>query len=159
MNSDALLQVKRDPPLRGNLGFVGLLVLRLRIILTRFFAPKHPGNFDVEFGTWLDPDYNLVPNATTPPPRPLVNKDCDTTYLVYNCVFLPAARCTFAGQLIALQQATNEVAQFLRDQFRCEDPDCLQETGETVWIGLDCSKDPVFDIAAILVRFRCVPEG
>lgn len=158
MNGDALLQVKRDPPLGGKLGFIGLLVLRLRIILTRFFAPKHPAGFDVEVGTWLDPDYNLVPNTRRAPPRPLINRNCDTTYLIYNCVFQPAERCTFVGQLLALQSATNEVAQYMRDEFRCEDPHCLQETGETVWIGLDCSKDPVFNIAAVLVRFRCVPE-
>ena len=159
MNGDALLQLKRDPPLRGNLGFIGLLILRFRIILSRFFAPKHPGNFDIEFGPWQDPDYNLVPGATRPPPRPLINRDCDTTYLVYTCVFLPAERCTLAGQLIALQNAINEVAQYMRDQFRCEDPNCLQETGEPVWIGLDCGRDPATNIAAILVRFRCVPEA
>ena len=158
MNSDALLQLKRDPPLRGNLGFIGLLVLRLRIILARFFAPKSPGGFDHEFGTWLDPDFNLNPHSARQPPRPLVNKDCDTTYLVYNCIITIVERCTLLGQLIALQQAINEVAQYMRDQFRCEDPHCLQETGETVWIGLGCSRNPTTVEAAILVRFRCVPE-
>ena len=157
MNGNNLLQVKQDPPLR-QAGFLALPLLRLRIILSRFFAPKHPANFQVEFGSWQDPDFNLNPHSSRQPPRPLINRNCDTTYLIYNCVFETAPRCTLVGQLLALQTAIDEVAQFMRDEFRCEDPHCLQETGEPVWIGLDCAQNPTCNIGAILVRFRCVPE-
>ncbi len=158
MNEEALQQVRREPPERGSVGFFTLLLGVIRAFLARFFAAKHPGDFDVEFGSWIFPDFNLVPGSQHAPPRPLVNRDSDETYLIYNFVSIAAPRCTLAGQLVALGRAMNEVSQFLQNNFRCEDPDCLQEAGELVWVGLDCGPGPA-DQAGVLVRFRCVPEN
>mgnify|MGYP007059501704 CR=1 FL=1 len=158
MNGDALKQVREDPPLRAQTGFVTLLIQRVQAALVRFFAARHPGGFDVEFGSWQNPDFNLGPGASRPPPRPLVNRDCETTYLAYNAVLVMVEQCNLVEQLRALQQAIDEVSQFIRDEFRCEAPDCRQETGEPVWVGLDCGRNPTTVQAAVLVRLRCVPE-
>ena len=159
MDSERLQQLKQNPPNRSSAGFLTLLFEVLWAFLSRLFAGKHPGNFDAEFGSWSLPDFNLTPGTTSPAPRPLINTDCDKSYLIYCFVSVPTQRCTLAGQLAALQQAINQVAQYMRNEFRCEDPDCLQETGDLVWIGLHCNRlIQTADEAAVLVRFRCIPE-
>ena len=157
MDSEALQQIRRDPPNRGSAGFLTLWLLALRAFLARFFAAKHPGNFDLEFGSWLYPDFNLVPGASRPAPRPLENKDCKTTYLVYNFKSIPVPRCTVPGQFVAASQALDEIQTYFVNQFRCEDPNCKQKQLELIWVGLDCERGPR-DEGAVLVRLRCQPQ-
>ena len=158
MDSERLQQLKQDPPDRSSTGFLTLLVEVIRAFLSRLFGKKHPGNFDAEFGSWAAPDFILTPVSSRPAPRPLINRDCDKTYLIYKFVSVPTERCTLPGQLAALQQAIDQVSQYLRNEFRCENPDCLQETGDLIWVGLSCETAPgPEDQGAVLVRFRCIP--
>jgi hypothetical protein len=156
MDSDASQQLRREPPDRRNVGFLTLLLLTVRAFLARFFAAKHPGNFDLEFGSWTFPDFNLVPGATRPPPQPLVNKDCEKTYLIYNYVTIQVPRCTLPSQVAAAGQALNEVQAYFTNQFRCDDPNCKQKRADIVWVGLVCAQGPR-DGGGVLVRFRCDP--
>ena len=138
MDSERLQQLKQNPPDRSSTGFLTLLVEVVRAFLSLLFGNKHPGDFDAEFGSWVAPDFNLILGSSSPAPRPLINRDCDKTFLIYNFVSVPTERCTLPGQLAALQQAIDQVSQYLRNEFRCENPDCLQETGDLIWVGLDC---------------------
>ena len=157
MVSEHLDELRRIPPDRSTVGFVTLLLGALRAFLSRFFAGKNPVGFDQEFGSWQFPDIILSTESSRPPPRPLIFRDCRRTVLVYCFVAIPTARCTLPGQLAALGQAAGMVFQYLRDEFRCENPDCPEENGEPVWVGLKCSAGPS-DGAAILVRFSCLPK-
>ena len=161
MNSERISQLKQAPPSRDSGGVLARTLRRaIELVLSflnRLFRKRHPGDFDHEFGSWQSPDVNLTAGGNAP--RPLVNRDCDKSILVYAFVSNPTPKCSLVGQLAALQQATDQVARYLRDNYRCENPDCLQEIGQTLWFGLDCGTFPgPADQGAVLVRFYCVTE-
>ena len=149
----------RSSPPRATVGFATRLSEVFLGALNRLFRKRHPGNFDAEYGSWQAPDINITPGTGLNVPRPLINRGCKTGILVYCYVSNPTPRCSFLGQLAALNQAIDQVAAYLRDDYRCENRNCLQEVGELVWFGFGCSRVlGLSDYAGVLVRFRCVPE-
>jgi hypothetical protein len=159
MNDQALPALKRLPPGRETLSPLGRGLEATLRLLNRLIRKRHPAGFDFEVGSFEFPDVNITRGAGGNMPRPLISRDCDKGVLVYCFVSNPTDRCSFLGQLIALFQAIDQVAQYLRDEFQCKNPCCLQEAGELVWFGLDCGRATgPSDDAAVLVRFRCIPE-
>lgn len=157
MNNENDLSPEQDPTNRTAVGAVALAINGFRGFISRFFAAKSPLDFDLEFGSWVWPDYVLSPTATRPAPRPLVNRDCRRTVLIYNYVATPTARCNQAAQFAAAAAAFNEVVQYFNDHYRCENEDCPDKRFELVWLGMKCSVGPS-DAGAVVVRFRCVPR-
>lgn len=152
---DIPVSLASNPPPGARPGFTGGILA----FFVRLFQRRHPGNFDFEVGPWQSPDVNITAFRGNNPPRPLTNNSCSKGILVYCYVFNRADKCTFAGQLAAVQQAIAMVSDYIRNDYRCTNPNCLQETGELVWFGIKCETTrPTGDSGAVLVRFRCVPE-
>ena len=144
-----------NPPAGARPGPIGAILA----FFVRLFQRKHPGGFDFEVGPWQSPDVNITGFPGNNPPRPLTNNSCSKGILVYCYAFNWADKCSFAGQLAALQDAIDQVSDYIKNNYRCTNPNCLQETGELVWFGIKCYRNrPTGDGAAVLVRFRCVPE-
>ncbi len=159
MPEELFAPVLQNPAIAAPPSAIGRLFELVLAFLNRFFGKKHPGNFDAEIGSWRLPDVNITDFTGNVPPRPLNNNSCSKHIYVYCYVFNRAAQCTFAGQMAALAQATGKVAEYIRDDYNCTNPNCLQEVGELVWFGFKCTRfAPTGDSAAVLVRFRCVPE-
>jgi hypothetical protein len=148
MDLELSLHPRRQTPIRRLLSF-----------LSRLLAPKSPGNFDQEAGTYEDPDVILSPSDTVPaPPQPLVCQDCDDSFVIYSVVVNKVEKCNFLAKLQGLADALQKAADYFNDHFECDDEDCPQKVGEIIWIGLSCSKNPVAVFAAVEVRFRCEVE-
>jgi hypothetical protein len=135
------------------------LLASLLLPFGRFFALKSPLNFDDEGGTWAEPDIVLNQDPDSPaPPRPLVNNDCEKSHVIYSVVVNPVADCDFFAKLVGLADAARQALKYFEDDFKCQDKDCPKKVAEIVWTGMSCSKDPVCVFAAVLVRFKCVPD-
>lgn len=159
MNDEQAILIKRTPPSRDTEGPLRHVLDAIIGFLIRLFRRRHPGKFDFEVGSWRLPDVNLTQGIGVIVPRPLINRSCDKSILVYCFVSNPVAKCTLPGQFAALQQAIDQVAAYLRDHYHCENPNCLQEIAEPVWFGLDCGQFPgPADEGAVLVRFYCTIE-
>lgn len=159
MPDELFAPILQNPAVAGPSTVIGRIVEAVLGFLNRLFRKKHPGNFDFEAGSWRMPDVNITDYVGNNPPRPLTNNSCSESIYVYCYVFNRAPQCTFAGQMAALAQATDKVAVYIRDDYKCTNENCLQEIGELVWFGINCAKlPPTGDGGAVLVRFRCVPE-
>ena len=159
MPDELFAPILQNPAIAAPPSAIGRLFEPIREFLNRFFGKKHPGYFDVEIGSCRLPDVNITNFVGNVPPRPLNNNSCTKHIYVYCYVFNRAPQCTFAVQMAALAQATGKGAEYIRDDYNCTNENFLQEVGDLVWFGFKCAKlAPVGDGAAVLVRFRCVPE-
>lgn len=158
MNSDRLELIRQNPPNRVGIGVLTRISEALRRALSRIFGKRHPADFDAEYGSFEFPEVNITEGAGGNMPRPLINRSCKKGILVYCYVSNRTPKCSFVGQLAALQDAIGQVSQYLQNDYRCENECCLQEIGELVWFGFGCRRFETADYAAVLVRFRCIPE-
>lgn len=124
--------------------------------LSRFFARRSPIGFDKETGSWIEPDIILQQDGAMS--RPLVNRDCNRSHVVYAAHIDIVEQCTFREQAAALAAAIDKARTYFDQQFRCENPDCIQKVGDILWTGVSCHSDPVTATGAVLVRFRCTIE-
>ena len=138
---------------------ISRLLSSSRAFLSKLFAPKSPGNFDEETGSWTDPDIILTPDPDTPPPpRPLINNDCKQSHVVYSVVVNNVPACNLATRLQALSEAIGKAVDYFEDHFECRNERCIKKVGEIIWTGMACSQDGNRSWSAVLVRFRCEVE-
>lgn len=141
-------------------GFFRIAILnplaRLFLWLANLLKRKHPANFDVEFGSWMDLDVNLNEGGA---PKPLQLDSCESGILVYCTEFIQGPK-NFASQIQAVQNALAECLDYFNNHFECTNEKCIKPVGKLVWFGY--SFGSVLGLqnntGAVLVQFSCEVE-